>query len=42
LFIRGDDDLDFGQVIRVINAANETRLNITVGLFTAKVGGAGV
>jgi biopolymer transport protein ExbD len=42
LFIRGDGDLDFEQVIRVINAANETRLNITVGLFTAKVGGAGV
>ena len=42
LFIRGDHDLDFEQVIRVINAANETKLNITVGLFTAKVGGAGV
>jgi biopolymer transport protein ExbD len=42
LFIRGDDDLDFVDVIRVIDAAKATKLDITIGLFTAKTGGRGV
>jgi biopolymer transport protein TolR len=42
LFIRGDDDLDFVEVIRVIDAAKATKLDITVGLVTAKVAGVGV
>jgi biopolymer transport protein ExbD len=42
LFIRGDDDLDFVDVIRVIDAAKATKLDITVGLFTAKTAGRGV
>jgi biopolymer transport protein ExbD len=42
LFIRGEDDLDFVEVIRVIDAAKATKLDITVGLVTAKVGGTGV
>ena len=42
LFIRGDDDLDFVDVIRVIDAAKATKLDITIGLFTAKSAAAGV
>lgn len=42
LFIRGEDDLDFVEVIRVVDAAKATKLDVTIGLFTAKVGGAGV
>lgn len=42
LFIRGDDDLDFVDVIRVIDAAKATKLDITIGLFTAKSAATGV
>jgi biopolymer transport protein ExbD len=42
LFIRGDDDLDYVDVIRVIDAAKATKLDITIGLFTAKSAAAGV
>ena len=42
LFIRGADDLDFVDVIRVIDAAKATKLDITIGLFTAKSAAAGV
>ena len=42
LFIRGDDDLDFVDVIRVIDAVKATKLDITIGLFTAKSAAAGV
>ena len=42
LFIRGEDDLDFAEVIRVIDAAKATNLDINVGLFTAKSAGGGV
>jgi biopolymer transport protein ExbD len=42
LFIRGDDDLDFVDVIRVIDAAKATKLDITIGLFTVKSAAAGV
>jgi biopolymer transport protein TolR len=34
MFIKGDDDLDFYDVARVIDSANATRLNISVGLIT--------
>ena len=42
LFIRGEDDLDFAEVIRVIDAAKATNLDINVGLFTAKSAAGGV
>ena len=42
LFMRGEDDLDFAEVIRVIDAAKATNLDINVGLFTAKSAGGGV
>jgi biopolymer transport protein ExbD len=42
LFIRGDDDLDFVDVIRAIDAAKATKLDITIGLFAAKTTGGGV
>ena len=42
LFIRGEDDLDFAEVIRVIDAPKATNLDINVGLFTAKSAGGGV
>lgn len=34
LFIKGDDDLTFDDVARVIDAANGTRLDVRVGLVT--------
>jgi biopolymer transport protein TolR len=42
LFVRGGDDLDFVDVIRVIDAAKATNLDIKVGLFTAKSATGGV
>jgi biopolymer transport protein TolR len=34
MFIKGDDDLDFEEIARVIDAANATQLQIRVGLVT--------
>jgi biopolymer transport protein TolR len=34
MFIKGDDDLDFHDVARVIDSANATQLEISVGLIT--------
>lgn len=37
MFIKGDDDLDFAEAARVLDAANATQLNIRVGLVTKSV-----
>jgi biopolymer transport protein ExbD len=34
IFIKGDDDLDFAVIARVIDAANATKLGINVGLLS--------
>jgi biopolymer transport protein ExbD len=40
IFIKGDDDLDFVVVARVIDAANATKLGINVGLLSRANGSA--
>jgi biopolymer transport protein ExbD len=34
IFVKGDDNLDFAVVARVIDAANATKLGINVGLLS--------